>query len=81
MGGMQVYLQSLACHPIAVSTQTKCRVNWIKLLIIKTNPEYQTIKLAWIGGLTGECLLKEIGNRSKWIYSKLYTRIKNKYKE
>ena len=52
----------------------------IKLLIMKTSPKCRTIKLAWIGRLTGECLPKEIGDRSKWTYFKLYTRIKNKYK-
>ena len=51
-----------------------------KLLIMKTSPKCRTIKLAWIGRLTGECLPKEIGDRSKWTYFKLYTRIKNKYK-
>ena len=47
---------------------------------MKTSPKCRTIKLAWIGRLTGECLPKEIGDRSKWTYFKLYTRIKNKYK-
>ena len=52
----------------------------IKLLIMKTSPKCRTIKLAWIGRLTGECLPKEIGDRSKWTYYKLYRRLKNKYK-
>ena len=47
---------------------------------MKTSPKCRTIKLAWIGRLTGECLPKEIGDRSKWTYYKLYRRLKDKYK-
>ena len=71
--------QSQACRQDEVC-HSEAEETGIKLLIMKTSPKCQTIKLAWIGWLTGECLPKEIGDRSKWTYYKLYRRLKDKYK-